>query len=211
MEALIHFVKQHQKRITLTTRIILRIGKSFDSTHVLDCRCSPDVCRTIVTKLGNNTSITYSCTIEHVYRDHELEYLVHSKGENNYTVTTLETSQPIEGLRAMLQETETLALEDFPNRTEYHDEFHRNRHIFDYGGLLEIHIITEDRDKSCVHMIEIHITKHNLYETPLFEALEKVIGVIEGVEGSPLHLTGKSLIPSATPPPTPPPTPPLST
>jgi len=186
MEALIHFVKEYQTRITLTTRIILRFGRALNSPHLLDCRCTPDICRNIISTIGNNSSITYSCTMEHVYRDYEQEYVIHSKGENNYFVTTLETSQPIEGVRAILQETEKLPLENFPNRTQYHDEFHRNRHIFDYEKLLEIHFITEDRNKSCVHMIEIHITKHNLYGAPLFEALEKVIGVIEGTEGSPL-------------------------
>jgi hypothetical protein len=178
MEQIIDFVKEYQPQIAPTRRIILRFGKPMDTPHILDCRCSPQICRDIVSNIGKNTSIKYTCEIENVYCDHEMEYVVGSKSDCNYSKTILECSHPIEGVRAMLQDTDKLLLEEFPTRMEYHDEFKRSRHIFDYGELVEIHFITEEREGSCIHMIEMHITKHNLYGTPLFDALHKVIPII---------------------------------
>ena len=178
-DTLIDFVKTNQTRIDPNTRIRISFGKCPESPQVIDCRRTPEeITQVLQAVFGQTSPSSYSLVEERVYREGLMECTITPKGETIRMTITHDRQRVMEGVHVYLQETKPIDSENFPTQKSYADAFNRTRHILEYGGLLEIHTILEERPNSYIHTLEIHITTQNLYGTPLFEALEKVVHAV---------------------------------
>lgn len=179
MEALTHFITQHNETISPKTRIIISFGKG---DHMLDCRRSVEEVQGFLKRLGLSGK-SHRTDYSRVYRQEHLEYCL-ARGNGNVTPATCRStvtdhiSHPMEGVRVRVTTTHEHPLEKFPNAVQYHDIFGRVRHVFELQNLVEVHLIVEKREEVEVLMIEVHLTKYNIHQEPLIKVLQTVYNVL---------------------------------
>ena len=176
------FIKKNQPEITPNNGIIISVGKFLESKQILNCQLDEIVIKSLLDKLSTK-NIRYNTVDYRIYRYMDMEYRIDGDGEYNITNKVMDIDN-VEidniGFRLKFINSEKSNLETFPCKLQYHDEFNYSSIIIDFNNLLEIHVITEEReDGKKITKLDICILKQNIYEDKLIKAVGDIIKIIK--------------------------------
>ena len=179
MEKIKDFIEDTQLHLSPTKNIIISVGKFSENNTILNCHMKEAVVKNLF-QILTQKKIKYETLNSRIYREGRMEYSIDASGENNRSFNFLKIANIVKeniGFRAKLVQYNSERIEDFPCKMQYCDEFNRSIIIVHYNSLLDIHIITEQREMSILK-VEVHITRQNIYTDKLLKSVEDVIKLI---------------------------------
>ncbi len=181
METITSFVKSKQVELSRSRDIVISFGKFLEDDRILNSKIEEPAIKNLLKRL-NSKKIKHQSVSSRIYRENDMEYHLKKDGEENLKQECLavqNTTLDHLAVRLKLISFTSVPLETFPCRLEYHDILNRSSIIIEYDNMLEVHVITEERDTTSNIRLEIHITRQNIYEDKLMKSLTDLIGLIK--------------------------------
>ena len=181
MDIIDNFIKIKQVELAPNTHIIMSFGTFLKDDRILNCQLDET---TIKNFLKNITTkkIKHRSVNNRIYKEDNMEYVIKNDGEENITReclavenVTLDTL----GVRLKLILTNQIGLEKFPCKLHYRDIYNSSTIIIEYNNILEIHIITEERETITNLKLEVQILRQNIYEDKLINSLHEIIALVK--------------------------------
>lgn len=183
MDSIHNFIKHHQCDLSPTKNIIISIGNFLENDKILNCRIEESIIKNLLKKIKQK-KLRYTTENVRIYKEANMDYYIKEKSECNITnnyIDILNVTLDNIGLRLKLIEFTHNPIETFPCKLEYGNELNRSIIKVNYNNLLELYIITEEKDQNRILKLEIHITKQNIYEDKVLANLTELIKLIQDV------------------------------